>query len=170
MGRLAAKPPGTPIPAPLLIGGSTGPSSGSAVNKGEHLECLFACQFPECFSNFSPCHSDAFVSLLPGNKQKGRAQSGSEQCSGTSLAEPLPDSVEARLFLLSGPSDCLAVAQSWEVCSLYWVRSEQAPDHGNVVALDHRPCSSDSVGSLMISVCYVPTKFPFNPSLACPHH
>lgn len=108
MGRLAAKLPGTTIPAPLPIGGITGPSNGSVENKGEYLECLFACQFLECFSNFSPSHSDAFVSLLPGNKQKGRAQSGSEQCSGTSLAESVPDRVEARLFLLSGPSDCLS--------------------------------------------------------------
>lgn len=35
-------------------------------------ECLFACQFPECFSNFPLRHSDAFVSLLLGiNGEEG---------------------------------------------------------------------------------------------------
>lgn len=82
------------------MGVFTGPSHGNVKNNGESLECLFACQFSECFSNFSPHHSDAFVSLLPGN----RAWSGSAQCPGTSLAESLPNWGEARLLLPSGSS------------------------------------------------------------------
>lgn len=50
------------------------------------------------------------------------------------------------------------------------VSSEQAPDHGNVPALGHRPYASVSGGSLMISTRLVLTIFLFNPSLACPHH
>lgn len=130
------------------------------------MECLFACQFPECFSNFSPSHSDAFVSLRPGNKQKGRAQSGSEQCPGTSLAEALPNGVGARLLLLFGPQQPCRAGRSVLFIGVW---REQAPDHGNAAALDHRPYASDSGESLMISICHVPTMFSFNPSLACPH-
>lgn len=71
-----------PSSAPFLIGVSTSPNDGNFQNKAEHLERLFACQFPECFSSFPPRHSDAFVSLLLGNKWRGRARSGSAQCPG----------------------------------------------------------------------------------------
>lgn len=131
------------------------------------MECSFACQFPECFSNFAPSHGDAFVSVLPGNKQKGRAQSGSEQCPGTSLAESLPNRVGARLLLLSGPS---AACRAGRSVLFIGVWREQAPDHGNGVALGHRPYASDSAESLMVFLCHVPTISPFNPALAGPHH
>lgn len=118
---LAAKPLGPSHPCPssdwCLL---TGPSHGSVENKGEYLECSFACQFPECFSNFSPRHSDAFVSLLPGNKQRGRAQSGSAQCPGTSLAESLPKGWKPGCHSSLAPQIPSAALQSWEVCSLYW--------------------------------------------------
>lgn len=73
-----------PSSAPFLIGVSAPPNAGNFQNKAEYLECLFACQFPECFSNFPSCHSDAFVSLLLGNQWRGRARSGSAQCPGIS--------------------------------------------------------------------------------------
>lgn len=160
-----------PITARLLIGVFIGPCDGNFPNKVKYLECLFACQFPECFSNFSPCHSDAFVSLLPGNKQRGRARSGSAQCPGTS---------SGWVFAQRGASQ--AVPSPWPLRSpqspcrtgrsalFMGVWSEQAPDHGNVPALGHRqPRASDTGGSLMISIRCVPTIFPFNPSLACLH-
>lgn len=86
------------LPALLLMGVFAGLSHGNVENKGQYLESLFASQFPECFSNFSPSHSDAFVSLLPGNKQRGRVQSGSEQCPGTSLARLCPTGWEIGCF------------------------------------------------------------------------
>lgn len=112
---------------PVPIGVFTGLSNGNVRDKGEYLECLFACQFPECFSNLSPHHSDAFVSLLPGNKQRGRARSGSAQCPGTSLAEPLSNWVEARLLVLSGPSDLLSSRA--ELGGLLWPLGSEASRH-----------------------------------------
>ena len=84
------------------------------------LECLFACQFPECFSHFSPCHSDAFVSLLPGNKQRGRDRSGSALCPGTSFGWVLAQWGGSQPAPSPEPLRSSAALQRWEVCSVYW--------------------------------------------------
>lgn len=134
----------------------------------EYLACLFACQFPECFSHFSPCHSDAFVSMLPGNKQRRRVEVGQHSVLALLSAESLPNRVEASLLLIPGPSDPRQPCRAGRSALFIGVQCEQAPDHGNVSALGHRPCASDC-GESLISICCVPVIFPFNPSLACPH-
>jgi hypothetical protein len=84
------------------------------------------------------------------------------------LAESLPNGVEARWLLLPGPSDPLGSrAELGGLLSLLGLWRKQAPDHGNVPAVGHRPCVSDLGGNLMISTCRVVTISPFNPSLAC---
>lgn len=162
---LATKPPGTPLPAQLLICVFTGLSLGNVENKGEYLECLFACQFSECFSHFSPSHSDAFVSLLPGNQQKGRPKVGQHSVLALLWLRLCPTEWEPDLFLF-GPQQPCRAGRSVLFTGVW---REQAPDHGNVAALGHRPYASDSGESLMISTCHGPTMFSFNPSLACPH-
>lgn len=121
---LAAKP-GRRFPSlpPLLIGVFTGPSDGNVRDKGEYLECLFACQFPECFSNLSPHHSDAFVSLFYLCLGTNRGE-GPEVGQHSVLAFPwlslCPTGWKPDCYFSLAPQISSAAVQSWEVFSGLW--------------------------------------------------
>lgn len=103
------------------------PAMGMLGTKGSTGSAYLHVNFQNASPTFCPHHSDAFVSLLPGNKQRGRARSGSAQCPGTSLAESLSNWVEARLLLLSGPSDLLSSRA--ELGGLLWPLGSEASRH-----------------------------------------
>lgn len=125
---------------------------------------LISCQFPECFSHFSPCHSDAFVSLLPGNKQRGRDRSGSALCPGTSFGWSLPNGVKPACPFSQAPQILQQPYRGGRSALFIGVQCEQAPDHGNIPALGHRPCAwwlwweSNDLYLQRSAI------FPFNPS------
>lgn len=71
-------------------------------------------------------------------------------------------------YLSWAPHPFSSRAELGGLLSLLGFGANRHLDHGNVLTLGHRPCSSDAGGSLMISVCHASTSFSFNPSLACP--
>lgn len=125
------------------------------------------------FQNVSLTFHHAIVMLLYlfclGTNREEGTEVGQHCVLALPLAESLPNGVEASLPLLPSPSDPQQPYRGGRSALFIGVQCEQAPDHGNILALGHRPCTNDCGGNLMISICRVPAIFPFNPSLTHPH-